>query len=402
MIASVRSRSASACAVLAMASSIAAGQVSLRGRDVPPWLSGEVVAVMPDGVVIQPPATSPVIVGWDRVRDVEGVLAEEAAPFLDVAERLWRARVRIERGDVFAAEPLLEEPFEYYDGRVGPTAAMVAEALLRARLRRGAQIGAVRPWIALLAATEGGGRVDGVQPVYMDWSARAGLGDVMDGPAGLVPALPPIWFDWPAVVSFASAAGVSRGGDAALSGSAALWALYGHAARFECGWRDPFPRVDGSSRAVSIVADIVLARAGSAAERDRARGRLRGALNEPMEPWLEAWRRVGLGRSLTIEEDPELRLLGVAELLMVPARLSSSHPYLAGMALAESSLVLREMGLTAGAQTLRDELFVTYPDHPATTWHRMRDGGRADPRRGNVRHEMSDPRSAIGGSRMGG
>ncbi len=362
------------------------GQVTLRGLESPP--AGDVVAVTADGVTVRGEAMGDTIIGWDRIRSVGGEHADEAEPFLGVAERLWRARVRIERGDIFSAEPLLEEPFEFYEGRGGPTAAMVAEALLRARLRRGAQIAAVRPWIALLSAREQ--QASGPAQAHGDWSMQAGLGEVIDSTTGLAPALPPVWFDWPSVVSFASAEGLSRPSDSALSGAAALRALYVHAARFESGWKDEFPSVDASSRAVAITLEIVRARTGTPAQRDAARTKIRTALNSPMEPWLEAWYRVGLGRSLAMEDDDEMRLLAVSELLVVPARLASAHPYLAGMALADASLILRDLGLTTGADTLRDELTLLYPDHPAVTWYRLQEGSKA---RGDA---IGSPRASDG------
>lgn len=353
------------------------GQVSLRGTEPAP--AGVVIAVTADGVTVRGEATGDTMIGWDRIREVGGDFADDAQPFLGVAERLWRARIRIERGDIFSAEPLLEEPFEFYEGRGGPTAAMVAEALLRARLRRGAQIAAVRPWIAMLSAREQG--VSGTVVAHGDWAMLVGLGDVIDSATGLAPALPPVWFDWPSVVSFASAAGVGGGASgsphAPLTGAAALRALYVHAARFESGWNDEFPNVDASSRAVAIAVEIVRARTGTPSQREASRTKIRAALNTTLDPWLEAWYRVGLGRSLAMEDDQESRLLAVSELLVVPARLSSSHPYLAGMALADASLILRELGLTTSADTLRDELKLLYPDHPAVTWYRLQEGNNA-------------------------
>lgn len=364
--------SLAAAAVMCVAACF--GQVVLRGHEAPP--PGDVIEVTLDGVSVQDERGAAIILGWDRVREVRGVFADQAAAHASLSDQVWRARVRIERGDAYAAEPLLEKPFEMFEGRGGPTAMVIAEGLLRARLRRGAQVAAVRPWIALLHARQSTGPAN----LHREWATEAGLPDVVDTNTGLVPALPPIWFDWPAVVAFA-AAGRERAGEG-LKGPAALEALYFHAARFECGWRDEFPAVDRSSWAVAMVADIVRARTGSPGERSRARDGLRAALTAAPEPWLEAWIRVGMGRSLVRESDPESRLLGVAELLTVPARLSQANPYLAGMALAEAAIVLHGLGDARGAAALRAELLDAYPDHPAATWNRIRDwpptsGGQA-------------------------
>ncbi len=119
---------------------------------------GEPTAVAPEGVSVvrdrnpdgKPVAT--IVIGWDRVREVTGPLATEASKFTSTAEKAWRARARLERGDWVAAEPLFEELFSEYRTRTGPTALTVAGGLVRCRLMRGAQTAAVEPWIAWLRA----------------------------------------------------------------------------------------------------------------------------------------------------------------------------------------------------------------------------------------------------------
>ena len=53
---------------------------------------------------------------------------------------------------------------------------------------------------------------------------------------------------------------------------------------------------------------------------------------------MEAWVRVGLGRSLMRESAVEDQLVGVAQMLHVPARLRGESPYLAGVALGGAAV----------------------------------------------------------------
>ena len=88
----------------------------------------------------------------------------------------------------------------------------------------------------------------------------------------------------------------------------------------------------------------------------------------PAPQWLEAWIHSGIGRSLIREEGTEQKQAGVIELLNIPARFARTHPYLSGLALAESSATLRALGDHDGADLLARELTSSYPSHPVNDW----------------------------------
>ena len=89
-------------------SASALGQVELRGDEVAP--PGQVVAMDEAGVHLGTGAGArTMVIGWDRVRRVHGQMPAE---FAGTADKAWRARTRVERGDFIAAEPLLEDLFE--------------------------------------------------------------------------------------------------------------------------------------------------------------------------------------------------------------------------------------------------------------------------------------------------
>lgn len=355
-------------AAIALALPASAGSdVVLRAGAVAP--AGPVSAVTPDGVVVGSPNERGVVIGWDRVRAVPGV--PDAAQHLPVAERAWRARERLERGDAPLAEPIFEELFSFYQWRSGPTARVVAEGLLRCRLRRGAHLASIDPWLALrLASDESAG------PVHYapDWPQRAGLGSVIDPVTGLAPGLPPMWVASPVVQAFAARAAAEIPSDAPAAGASvrALAALYRHAARFEAGWNDPWPEAQGSGTAVQFVTEIIRARAGDAVERTEARARLADRLTTGAAPWLVAWTHTALGRSLAREPSRDERLRAVVELLHVPAIHADAQPYLAGLCLAEAAVVLDELGDAAGASRLAHELIQNYPGHAVLDWEPFR------------------------------
>lgn len=377
----------------------ASAQVTLRGGEATP--DGPIVAIDAGGIWLGAPTAEPakpeagrrgldtapsatpvLVIPWDRVKSVEGPSAKQAAPFLPIADQAWRARARLERGDVPAAEPAFEKLFiERYRTATGPTAAVIDEGLLRCRLHRAAHIAAIEPWLALLRATA----TPTAQALHPSWAQEAGLSAIIDPQTGLCPGLPPMWLAWKSVDNFTiTAPGLKPGEKLAPSDLRAqdLANLYAQAAKFEVGQPSTVPELASNDAGVNLVWQIVAARIGSATQRESARKALADRLHAaPTEPsaaapavavWQEAWCHAAIGRSLVREEAPDLKRLGVVELLNLPARYSHADPYLAGLALAESSATLRSLGDAAGADILAAELFREYPTHPAVDWGPMR------------------------------
>jgi hypothetical protein len=328
------------------------------------------------------------IIAWDRVERIEGPLAAEANAYMPLADAAWRARVRLERGDALAAEGLYEDLFKATAGTSGPTAAAIAEGLLRCRLRRGAQAAAVGAYLAWF---------DAAVPLQ-DYVHALNARDIPECPifvdpaTGLLPALPPIWINTPATQAFARGDLLPKDPKTAKpvlsidAPAGQLATLYRRAALFEAA--QPLPDLPDSLRhpqhpAVNLVAHIVLARTGDPQERLNARAALQALLSSSTPAWQEAWIRVALGRSLLREPNPDDQLLGLAQMLHLPARLSRINPYLTGLALAESAVVALRHNDTNGAIKLRQLLVDRFPDHPALDW---------EPIRGWAVQALPDPR----------
>lgn len=341
-------------------------QVELR-RGAAPIPDGAVVtAVSAAGVTVAMPATEPggsgrtIVLGWDRVRSVGGDHAGEAKQFAELADKAWRASARLERGDFVAAEPILDELFGAVRGMQGPTPALVCEGLLKCRLRRGAQMGAVEAWLAAMSSRPAG--TEGSEA-----STRSEAG-VIDPVTGLAPPLPPVWIGMPSLQVWA--AGPPRFEAGTRAG--VMEAMYRESAKFECGLPVAIPDAPTDDAAARLVWEVVTARAGDAAKRKSARDALNARMAGSIPTWQEAWCRAGVGRSLLKDDSPETRRLGAVQLLHVPARLADDNPYLAGIGLAEAAVELKKQGDEAGAQRLRAELTTRYPDHPALQWDALR------------------------------
>ncbi|MFZ9880436.1 MAG: hypothetical protein ACO3QC_03435 [Phycisphaerales bacterium] len=94
------------------------------------------------------------VVPWDMVRAVDGSVASAAGAdlptMLEVATELWRARTRVERGDMELARPLFRAQWPRFARAEGPTAALVAEGALRCAVAAGELDAALEPWLECL------------------------------------------------------------------------------------------------------------------------------------------------------------------------------------------------------------------------------------------------------------
>jgi len=354
---SILARSALIAATAALTLPLHAQQSSLELRGGAAAPSGTIVGCSAEGVTVVSSLTGEITIGWDRVRSVSGEHADAASEYMDVADKAWRATSRLERGDIAAAEPLLEELFADYAGQQGPTASAVCGGLLRCRLERGAHTLAVGAWLAWLHTRDGGTRT---AP-----DAGTGTSPTTDEETGLAPDLPPVWLGLPAVRVFSQTPlNADQYGDRA----AQLALLYQHAALLESGTPQPMPRLEGNDPGVRMVWEIVAARSPVETERLTGRRAIEKRLKSEPVGWTDAWLRTALGRSLLREADVDEQRRGVIELLRVRVEHERDAPYLAGLALAEAAVTMRSLGDDAAASLLRRELLDTFPGHPASTW----------------------------------
>jgi hypothetical protein len=153
--------------------------VILRGG-VEPVKGLSAVAALRGLEVQQGTAKAAVTIPWDMVRDVEGATIPGLESELAIGQDLWRARIRVERGDEALAEPLFTKHWERYRSQDGPTTAVIAEGLLRCALAKNDLRAAVEPWSVCLRIGSNG------EP-----SRYPDLPGVLDDTTGLLPELSP-------------------------------------------------------------------------------------------------------------------------------------------------------------------------------------------------------------------
>ena len=94
---------------------------------------------------------------WSTIHTIE---PKKARPnidaFLTKGELLWRAKIRLLRGDVLLSQPIFESQFTRLVGSDGIDARLVSEGLLRTLLAQGLLDKAIAPWLETVRLHEVG------------------------------------------------------------------------------------------------------------------------------------------------------------------------------------------------------------------------------------------------------
>jgi hypothetical protein len=342
-------------ALIGATSPASAAVVARRGTGAA--VEGRVIAIDEGGVQVQAESGATIAIPWDSVRRVTMDQPDlRLRKFLPMAEDLWRARSRVQRGDMALAEPLLARLFEQYRGQTHETALIVAEGLLRALLFRGGNEAAIIPALEVGRLRRAGITTD----------RYGNLEPVLDEESFLCPQLAPAW----SRSRFLEAverdlADYDARGDEVV---AEIAALYARAVRQELGTMSASPDEGETSSVggIPLVRLFVALGSSDPQEREEARNALDRMLPE-FQGWREGWIRFALGRSLLMESGVGRQQRGMVELLHVPARFHKTLPYLSGLALAAVEDAASQQGDGELSAVMHAELARLYPNHPVHT-----------------------------------
>ena len=120
---------------------------------------------------------------WSQIQSLQSSKPRPTLQkFLEQGELLWRAQIRLKRGDVILAQPLFERVFSSLKSTKSFDARLAAEGLLRCNLANGNVRYAVEPWLVTAKLAEAG-----IQTAFPE------LSPVIDDTTFLCPNLPPVW-----------------------------------------------------------------------------------------------------------------------------------------------------------------------------------------------------------------
>lgn len=381
--------------------------VTLRGGK--GSVRGDVMSMTGSGLAIRSGGNVTNIM-WGRVATVTGdAEAEFAAGYAKLADGLWRIEARAARGDYDGAEVLYEklDAAGVLKAATGPSQRRLQETLTGLRLARGFVTGGMKNYLQAIAATatltatgEDAGAGEG---------GAVSMGSAVIDPAtGLCPSLPPVlnpglsggaaaalarWPGWDELIALPGTAGeVARWYQAE-----ALVAAGQRPAMLDLAVVAPAPGEGAGATGGPevLVRNMVVAAHGNAEQRKAARNWLQRKLSAELSRskaaatasppggtgasgtgagnsaaggagtaddaaadrgWIEAWCRLGIGRSYLRETEAGDRRKGLLELMYLPAVYSERLPLPTAMGLVEAAAELDKLGDGESARTLRADV----------------------------------------------
>lgn len=292
------------------------------------------------------------VIPWDMVRAVEGQSGGTGlAEFLEIGEDLWRARIRIERGDAALAQAELAKHWTRFRDADGPTAALVAEGLLRCALSAGDLRAAADPWLACLRH-----RGMGIASRFPT------LPPAIDASNGLLPELSPFMPASRRAELIGACESAKASGESGEVARSIVRIANGMHDPVHDSAHDPARESSPALRALGLLEDI--ASAADVRSLDKAVGSFDRAFEEPPS-YLSAWRIAAIGtcRARIARTAPVVAgaaasdragALGRAalEFLAVPASGLDRTGLVDAYALEEAASLLRESGDESSAAQL--------------------------------------------------
>lgn len=298
---------------------------------------GSVSAISDQSLTVRPHDPSDPIrtLGWHQVRTIPDAIAGEHRDSAEAGRAIWRAGIRLDRGDWPGAAALLSPLEDRYRDAPGPTSTAYFRALLRSRLAQLDRAAAAEAWLALR--------------------------EVSDAPPAPHPQLIPLYETRPTGNELAT--------DPSEDPIAESHAIAIGASTLEPG--TVMARADRLFNAVGrddldarLHAAVVGADLGSPETREAAREELR-QFAESDDSFRGTWARLAIARSLSREPDDLSRRLSIAAFVEVSIRDQGVAPLLAGLALAEAAVAAQRISDPQSAQTLAAEFRERFPGHPA-------------------------------------
>jgi hypothetical protein len=310
-------------------------KVELRGGAAP--IDASDVRFGSDGLRVVTIGGGEETIAWDRVAAVTGATLDASErEWIAIAEDLWRARFRIQRGDASAARPLFERHEARFRGERSETALVVAEGLLRCRLAEGDPRRAISVALDVASLRRAGIATD----------RYAALPEALDATTLLAPSLVPLWAPLRSEEA-ALLVDPTRYDDPVVRRLGELYAALLRGEVVQAG-RESHP-------GPALLAAIAAIDTTSSEAVERSRRHLAAAVKD-LPAWAQAWAGHALGRRLVESGDPSLVTDGVLELLRVAADPAPPLPDLSLRSLELAAAALRASGDAESAAVVEREI----------------------------------------------
>lgn len=291
------------------------------------------------------------LLAWDQIRAIEGikdpVLAAEWARWQPVAFDLWRARSRLQRGDRVLSASLFERHFDLVtsDPDGSELALIVAEGLLRSRLRSGAVEALLPAALETVRLRRAGYHTDRYQ----------GMPPILDEQLWLVPRLAPVRTQGE-LDSKSMRALLKRWLDSSDPVVADIADAYSRMHDPPDLLAERTPSESANLTGAALLSAAIATGASDPQQRAVARDRFQSLLRtRSVGTSLDSWRGWFMGVSGLLDRESTLDV-ALLELLSIPALHLHADPALSVRAIAVCADALENDGRTDEAAVLRQEI----------------------------------------------
>jgi hypothetical protein len=308
-------------------------------RDGLPELNGSILSGGKGGLLFKEEhqKTKTIRVPWSSILRIETAkLMPQLQAFLDDGDQLWRAKVRLLRGDIELSEPIFASMFNKLLGENGEDARLASEGLLRVLISRGALKQALIPWLETVRHQE-----LGVASPFMT------LQPILDPATMACPHLP---------VGALSPADLNTLETYTFTNDTIAAAL---AELLQRRFLQPSSGVLLHVEDPQFMAQILQASDGSQEAIQILQSRLKKLL-----PWQQVWAHYSIGVGLLLEKDLTSRDRGMLHLAMASSVDPTLQPWLTGASMVLLSEELAKDGDVIQAKRILHEAKRVFPSHP--------------------------------------
>ena len=274
------------------------------------------------------------VIAWHTIKSIDSdQVGARFKEHLVRGQMLWRAKIRLQRGDIRLAMPLFEETFMQLKNAKGDDAFLAAEGMLRCTIAHGNIHASVAPWLAAVRHLDQGHN-----------SLFPALSPVIDTTTFLCPHVPPVWETHLVERSISTL------------------------------------KLD--NQLMNEFADVILGEAGPTQTLQHGPDFLRNVLllteynhtqiadqietmsrKTALQPWQLAWIEYSAARGL-LEQGEQARTMALLKLAEVASIFGKEQPWIAGASMVLMAETLQSDGNKKASKNIRNEFRRVYPSHP--------------------------------------
>lgn len=274
------------------------------------------------------------VVAWHTISSIE---SDQVGTGFDAhlarGQMLWRAKIRLQRGDVRLAMPLFEETFMQLKNAKGDDAFLAAEGMLRCTIAHGNIQASVAPWLAAVRHLD-----HGRSSLFPDFSP------IIDPKTFLCPHVPPVWDTHLVERSIST-----------LKLDNKLMNEFVDVILGEAGQNQTLHNGPDFLRNILLLTE---------SDHTQIEDQIETMSRETaLQRWQLAWIKYTAAKSL-MKQGKESETLALLKLAEVASTYGKEQPWIAGASMVLMVEILQSSGKLKASKNIRNEFIRVFPSHP--------------------------------------